>query len=411
VEIASRFANRVEPPGQQSRPLRQRLSRPSGRRRWVGAAGAVIVVLLVWLTWSIGGALTAPGSGSTSARLAEWARSNGLGWAVTGTGQVHHQPKPPVVGRTRAGGILRVSAAPVPGHRPGPARRMPRNRPGPARPTSSHRAGPAAVPPQAQPSSPGAVWQPLVSVHGKPAILAEFVRPDAQHANDPVGVAWLDQKLVRLVLHPGYNVPGGSGWSQPSQVPASERDSLLATFNSGFKMVDSYGGYWQDGRTAVPLRRGAASMVLYKDGHLDVVRWNAGTPGPEVAAVRQNLDLMVDNGAITAEVTNGTTRTWGNTVGNATFVWRTALGVRRDGSLVFVAGSSLSAYTLANVVRDAGAVRAMELDINQSWTNFITYTHPGHGVAVPHMLTMDEHPNPYRYLQPSARDFVAVLAR
>ena len=53
----------------------------------------------------------------------------------------------------------------------------------------------------------------------------------------------------------------------------------------------------------------------------------------------------------------------------------------------------------------------MELDINPEWTNFITYTHQGDGVAVPHMLTKDEQPNPYRYLQPSARDFVAVLAR
>ena len=53
----------------------------------------------------------------------------------------------------------------------------------------------------------------------------------------------------------------------------------------------------------------------------------------------------------------------------------------------------------------------MELDINQSWTNFITYTHPSNGVAVPHMITQDEQPNPFRYLQPSARDFVAVLAR
>jgi hypothetical protein len=32
-------------------------------------------------------------------------------------------------------------------------------------------------------------------------------------------------------------------------------------------------------------------------------------------------------------------------------------------------------------------------------------------VAEPHMLTKDEQPNPYRYLQPSSRDFVAVLAR
>ncbi len=70
----------------------------------------------------------------------------------------------------------------------------------------------------------------------------------------------------------------------------------------------------------------------------------------------------------------------------------------------------MSVPTLAKIVHDAGAVTAMELDINKAWTNFITYTHPS-GVAVPHMLTRDEHPNPYRYLQPSSRDFVAVFPR
>jgi len=126
---------------------------------------------------------------------------------------------------------------------------------------------------------------------------------------------------------------------------------------------------------------------------------------------RQNLGLLLDHGMLTAEVDNSTTSTWGNTVGNATYVWRTALGIRQDGSLVFVVGASLSAHGLATIARNVGAVRAIELDINASWTNFITYTHPGQGVAVPRMLTTGEQPNPYRYLQPSARDFVAVLAR
>jgi hypothetical protein len=143
--------------------------------------------------------------------------------------------------------------------------------------------------------------------------------------------------------------------------PSSQRDSLLATFNSGFKMVDSNGGYWQDGRTAVPLRRGAASMVLYKDGHLDVVTWNAGTPGRDVAAVRQNLVLLLDHGAITAAVNNGTA--WGNTVGNATFVWRTALGVRVDGSLVFWLGPQ------CRRARWQGSYVTRERFVPWSWTS------------------------------------------
>ena len=357
-----------------------------------------MVLPLLWVTWSIGGALTAPGTDSTSARLAEWARFNGLGWAVSGLEQLQYQLNPPKVGGRLAGGIPRVASG----------------RPGPSQPTRSatYLAPPAPIPSQAQPALPGeGSWQSLVSLKGEPAIRAAFLRPDATHTSYLVGVAWLNQKLVKMVLHPGYRVPGDSGLSQPTSVPTSQRNSLLATFNSGFTMNDANGGYWQDGHSAVPLRSGAASMVLYQDGHLDVLRWNRSTPGPDVAAVRQNLGLLVDNASITADVNSPTTTTWGATVGNATYVWRSAVGIRKDGSLVFVVGASMSVRTLANIVRDAGAVRAMELDINQSWTNFITYTHPSNGVAVPQMLTKDEHPNPYRYLQPSSRDFVAVLTR
>jgi hypothetical protein len=364
----------------------------------VRRVGVLMVVLLLWLTWSIGGALTAPGTDTTSARLAEWARFHGLGWVVSDLEQAQYQMNPPKVGGALAGGIPHIAAG-----RPASIRHT-----GP----TSYLVPPTPIPPQAQPSLPGeGAWQSLVSLKGEPAIRAAFLRPDAQHTSYLVGVAWLNQKLVKMALHPGYTVPGGSGWSQPSQVPASQRNNLLATFNSGFTMTDANGGYWQDGQSAIPLRNDAASMVLYKDGHLDVAKWSAATPGPDVAAVRQNLGLLVDNGAITSDVNSPTTKTWGVTIGNKTYVWRSALGIRKDGSLVFVVGASLSVRTLANIVHDAGAVRAMELDINQSWTNFITYTHPSSGVAVPQMLTKDEHPNPYRYLQPSSRDFVAVLAR
>jgi Phosphodiester glycosidase len=357
-----------------------------------------MVVLLLWLTWSIGGALTAPGTDTTSARLAEWGRFHGLGWVVSALEQMQYKANPPKVGGSLAGGIPRISAS----------------RPAPSQPTrpASYLSPPAPIPPQAQPAlAEEGTWQPLVNVHAQPAIRAAFLRPDSQHTSYLVGVAWLNQKLVTMVLHPGYKVPGNSGLSQPSQVAQSQRNALVATFNSGFTINDANGGYWQDGNSVVPLRSGAASMVLYKDGHVDVVRWHGAAPGPDVAAVRQNLAMLIDNGSINPDVDSTSTSMWGFTIGNKTYVWRSAVGVRKDGSLVFVVGASMSVRTLANIVHGAGAVRAMELDINPDWTNFITYTHPSQGVAVPHMLTRDEQPNPYRYLQPSSRDFVAVLAR
>jgi hypothetical protein len=394
--LPARDGLKIETPQKQRRHRRPNELRPNRRRFWVRRVGGLIVVLLVWPAWSIGSALAAPGTDSTAARLAEWGRFNGLGWAVSGLEQAQYAMNPPAVGGSLAGGIPQV----------GPDGARPRKTG-----SSGQLAPPSPIPAQATPSLPGeGSWQSLVSLKGEPVIRAAFLRPDAQHTSYLVGVAWLDQKRLKLALHPGFRVPGDPGLAQPSSVPVSQRNRLLATFNSGFTMTDANGGYWQDGQSAVPLRDGAASMVFYKDGHVDVARWGSAAPGPGVAAVRQNLGLLVDNGEITPDVRSTTTSTWGATVGNATYVWRSAVGIRKDGSLVFVVGASMSVTTLANIVHGAGAVRAMELDINQSWTNFITYTHPGNGVAVPQMLTKNEHPNPYRYLQPSSRDFVAVLA-
>jgi hypothetical protein len=211
-----------------------------------------MVVLLLWPAWSIGDALTAPGTDTTAARLAEWARFNGLGWVVSGLEQVQYQTNPPKVGGSLAGGIPIVA----PTH---------------LKASPSH--APAPIPPQAHPSlHDEGIWQPLISVHGKPAIRAAFLRPDAQHTSYLVGVAWLDQKLVKLVLHPGFTVPGGSSWSQPFEVPVSQRTSLLATFNSGFTMMDANGGY----RTAIALRRYAGARPRWCSTRMATSTWSTG---------------------------------------------------------------------------------------------------------------------------------------
>jgi hypothetical protein len=387
----------IDDPEKHGHPSQRPAPRRGRGRFWLRRAGVVVVILLLWLTWSIGGALTAPGTDTTPARLAEWGRFHGLGWAVTYLEQLQYKASPPKVGGSVAGGIPHIATS-----RPAASALT--------RPTT-YLPPPETIPSQAHPALSGeGEWQSLVSLHGQPAIQAAFVRPDAQHTSYLVGAVWINQNLVKMELHPGYKVPGTSGLSRQPEVPGSQRDRLLATFNSGFTMRDANGGYWQDGKEVVPLRRGAASMVFYKDGHVDVARWGAARPGPDVAAVRQNLDLLVDHGVINPDVDTTTKSTWGFTIGNKTYVWRSAVGVRKDGSLVFVVGASMSVRTLANIVHDAGAVRAMELDINPDWTNFMTYTHPRKNEAVPRMLSKDMQPNPGRYLQPSSRDFVAVLA-
>jgi hypothetical protein len=65
--------------------------------------------------------------------------------------------------------------------------------------------------------------------------------------------------------------------------------------------------------------------------------------------------------------------------------------------------------TLAQILKRAGAVRAMELDINPEWYTLITYRH--HGGPVPTEVAPNYQQPPTRYLVPDDRDFFAVYRR
>lgn len=364
-----------------------------------------VLCFAIAVGWSVANALLAPGSDSTAARLAEWGRGHGLGFAVTWLEDVQYAANPPAVGGEPPGGIPRPARTRLRSTSPSTTRSS----------ASASIAQPAPRPlaPYLKPALPGeGSWQTLVSVHGHPAIRVAFLRPDSQHTSYLAGIAYMDQTLVRFVLHPGISQPGGTGWSQDDQIPAKDEDQLLATFNSGFRINDARGGYWQEGRQVGQLRDGAASLVVMADGRVDIRAWtHASTVPTGVVAVRQNLDLLVDAGALSSRIDSRDARIWGRTVGNAAYVWRSGLGIRADGSLVSVVGPALSVASLGRLLQTAGAVRAMELDINKAWTSYMTYTHPATGRPVPHLLTSDQRPDPYRYLRPSSRDFVAVYAR
>ncbi|HET7724722.1 MAG TPA: phosphodiester glycosidase family protein [Propionibacteriaceae bacterium] len=387
---------------QTSVPRRDVGRRPSRSRRFRTirtAAIAVVALLVVATTASVAPALTAPGTDSTAARLAEWGRDHGLGWAVTALEQVQYSHTAPTVGGTIEGGLPTASSqTSVQGS--------------PSRTSKATTAAPAALAPLVDPAVPGeGAWRDLYAVNGVTAARAASLRPDAEHTGYYVQVVWMDPKLVRFALHPGYKVPG-PGLTPENRLTPDELDSVLATFNSGFLMTDARGGYWQNGQSIVPLRAGAASMVLTADGRLHVEAWPGGTPGSDVTAVRQNLDMVIENGAMSPAVSQASAAVWGKTVGNAAYVWRSGIGVRADGSVVFVVGPAMTIQTLAAVLQDAGAVNAMELDINPDWTNYITYTHPAPGNAAPAVLPPpNPSVSPSRYLQPSSRDFVAVLPR
>ncbi len=121
-----------------------------------------------------------------------------------------------------------------------------------------------------------------------------------------------------------------------------------------------------------PLRDGQATLIAYRDGRVDVRTWTGGpAPGADVVFARQNLPLIVSGGGLTPNLGDGPE--WGATLGNAVRVWRSAVGVDARGNLLYAAADLQTAASIARILQRAGAVRAMELDINSEWVTFNFY--------------------------------------
>jgi hypothetical protein len=278
-------------------------------------------------------------------------------------------------------------------------------------------APPSIVPMVAHPLADEGQWQVAGRLAGGlPAIRVAYLRPDPVHTTLVTAVMWLDMKLLRAELVPGTQLPGSSG-SWPGlhfSIPAGARADLMATFNSGFLLRDSRGGWYGQGVMAAPLLDGVASLVISKDGTANVGQWGRDvTMNSGIAAVRQNLQLIVDQGQVNPTLATDDYKIWGGTLGNTIMTWRSGVGVTEDGALVYAAGDKLTVQSLADVLQRAGAVRAMELDINRKWTSANYYElAPGDSQVVsPTKLLPDMTRPATRYLVPDERDFVAVFLR
>jgi len=396
---------------------------------------ATAVTCVFLLGWSVGQALTVPGGGTFSERMAEWARNHYLGPLVTfGEWLSYNPPKRggnPNVSFDRLGGSALVSCAhrgvgthlgagtragkgtsagSSPVARASNGKACPKQQPG-LRPIIPPNLGSPAGAPR-----PGeGVWKVAVTVHGVPALLKTYVRQSRTYSSYYVGIVSMDPRLLKFSLRPGTQDPGYGNWGAPMDLPPGHRRGVVATFNSGFRVSSSMGGFFLHGHFDGNLVRGAASEVYYRDGRMSIGVWGSGPGfhlGPTVTAVRQNLKLIVIHGRVPANVNQNVLSNWGATLGGGYNVWRSGVGVTHDGRIIFVYGPALDVTTLAHLLQRAGCWNAMELDINPDWTDFMYYLphhHPANPTPV-NLLSGQLQP-PYRYYSISNRDFTAVFAR
>ncbi len=183
---------------------------------------------------------------------------------------------------------------------------------------------------------------------------------------------------INLALMPGTNEPVSSiGLKGKGVIPrdAETYQNLICAFNGGFRTKHGKWGFIADGVSYMPPVKGIATIMVDADGGIKMGTW--GGPGFEttenIIHLRQNLPPILEN-----NVVNMKHDYWGASIDNKTRVWRSALGITRDGKwLVYGAGNSLGHDTLAAGMSLAGCDYAMQLDINDYHTYLYTYRHNG----------------------------------
>lgn len=239
-------------------------------------------------------------------------------------------------------------------------------------------------------------------------------RTAAWIARSGSGIALLsfDQRLSELRLHSGTIDAGGSGWRWGPEVSGTERHKLLAVFNGGFKFSTGAGGFVSFGQVGAPLRDGLGSIVTYADGRTDIGAWHLEVPaaGTTVASVRQNLTLLIDHGSAASSL--DCRSCWGATLGGVDNPARSALGITASGHLIWAGGEHVTVGQLADALRGANVVRAVELDINPEWVAGYLYRHRGAAArlqpvpVVPAQVGVSGF-----FLTPYSRDFFTIVAR
>jgi hypothetical protein len=388
--------------------------RPSTRHVTVGWRSVLMVAIVLPLLL-LGGLVFIPAlSPSTGARVADLLRAAVGPHAVAelegisnrirdeinrrrfGTGRVQPQiswsPGTQSPGGSRSGTIQ--------GSQPGKAET------GPLIPASDV----ATAPPQIG-------WQPYdPAAQGPPTMARAMLLVDPQRSYAGVALVRLDLSQLRLHIMPGFVEPAhpsGIDRAIPDlgTVPPADVNKLVAAFNGGFKAVHGHYGMMANGFVLLPPINGMATVAVYKDGSVQIGAWGRDVvPSPDIVAFRQNCPPLIEAGQINPALNTDASAAWGFTHGSD-ITWRTGLGITRDGRyLIYAVGNGTNAEFLAEALLKAGAYTAMQLDINQYYAEFISYSQFNDQVVSQHLLDQMTI-IPDQFLAPEVRDFFYLTLR
>jgi hypothetical protein len=259
------------------------------------------------------------------------------------------------------------------------------------------------------------VWheRPLMLFPGKQVMAYSFVRPDPSRPFAYVTLVQMDMTQMNLKVVAGTKQPGGPiGNFGPGTIPHNivASGNLVAAFDGGFQYRDGMYGMIVDGKTYVPLESNVGTLIGYKDGTLKIINYTGQDLGNNVAFIRQNCPILVENGQVFA-LNEQNKKLWGRTFNADIFTWRSGIGLTAQGNLIYAVGNNLSPESLATALKMAGAVNAIQLDINPFWVRFNIFEPNGTGGYKTSTLTKDLKDGSKAYLEGYSKDFFYIVKK
>ncbi|HEX8964847.1 MAG TPA: phosphodiester glycosidase family protein [Patescibacteria group bacterium] len=256
-------------------------------------------------------------------------------------------------------------------------------------------------------------WSVIVPSSTSALLATTFVRPDPKRDYAITYLVKMNMSELVASAAAGTWEPGEQNHRGTGAIPMSiiKSNKLIAAFNGGFQKKDGEYGMIVQNTTYLPLKKNLATIVLYTNKKPEIFNYTDQIFSNNVSVIRQNGPMLLENGQIVTASSDWNMQTWGLTTTNSMYTWRSGIGVTKNGNLIYAAGASLIPQTLAIALKAAGAVNAMQLDINPVWVRFITFTSLGNSLYKYTPLTSAMVNGGYEYLHGYQKDFFYIYRK
>ncbi len=213
---------------------------------------------------------------------------------------------------------------------------------------------------------------------GRPLVYKTFYRPSVDFPNAVVYMMVIDMSMTTMRYYVGSQEPAASKGN--SEVEQDMRSKILAVTNAMWMQRHSKGaGAIFRGKPMYPMLSGMATLIVYKDGSVDIREWTPDIPVELVQDARQLRHLIVKDGMVVqsvlrkgrledSEIGLGFLLGGGGKDLDGKHAWfvahRSAFGIRDDGNLVFAIGHHIGSKDMAKALVLAGCERGIHGDAN-----------------------------------------------